>query len=321
MKKLLSLILTAVLALSLAACSTASESTGQSESAGTNSQSASQATTNSKRNNADIVIPAEVKTIISMSPAVTQILTELGLADKIIAVDTQSPMVATGLKDGIAQMDMFTPDAEKIVSLKPDILFTTNMSAAGGADPFESVRSAGVCVIEITAALSIDDIAADVKYISTCVGEGEKGDKMVSKMMETINKVKDAAKAITAKKTVLFEIAAAPDIYSFGKNVFLNELLEIAGAENVLADQTDWVAVVEEAAVAKNPDVILTSVNYIENPTDEILSRKGWQEVKAVMDKQVYYIDTSLSNLPNHHVAEALVQIAKSVYPEIYKEF
>lgn len=319
MKKLLSLALTAALALSLAACGASPKSQSMNQSM---SQSMSQSTSQSMSDkNKDIVIPAEVNTIISMSPAVTQILTELGLADKIIAVDTQSPMVVTGLKEGIEQMDMFSPDAEKIVSLKPDILFTTNMSAAGGTDPFESVRNAGVCVIEISTALSVDDIAKDVKYVSTCVGESAKGEEMANKMMETINKVKEASKAITAKKTVLFEIAAAPDIFSFGKNVFLNELLEIAGAENVLADQTDWVAVVEEAAVAANPEVILTSVNYIENPTEEIMARKGWQEVKAVKDKQVYYIDTNLSNLPNHHVAEALVQIAKAVYPDIYKDF
>jgi len=36
--------------------------------------------------------------------------------------------------------------------------------------------------------------------------------------------------AIENKKTVYFELAAAPNLYSFGKGVFLNEMIEIIGA-------------------------------------------------------------------------------------------
>lgn len=320
MKKLLSVILSTLLALSLVACATPASTSSQSMS---QSQNMSQPVSSNvvDRNGIAIELPEQISTIMSMTPITTQILVELGLGDKIIAVDTQSPLVTKELKEDILQMDMFAPDTEQIVALKPDLMFTTNMSAAGGADPFEAVRNAGVCVIEIPAAVSIDDIAKDVAFISACVGKSAQGETMVKTMMDTVNKVKDAAKAITTKKTVLFEIAPAPSIYSFGKNTFLNEMVETVGAINVLADQTDWVAVVEEAAVSANPDVILTSVNYIEAPIDEILARKGWQEVNAVKNKEVHYIDTDKSNIANHHIADALVEIAKAMYPEIYNNF
>ena len=137
-------------------------------------------------------------------------------------------------------------------------------------------------------------------------------------MQNEIDAIAAIGKTITDKKSVLFEIAAAPSIYSFGKNTFLQEMLEIIGAENILADQESWVSVTEEAAVGANPDVILTNVNYIEDPVGEIKGRSGWENVNAVKDGQVYVIDNGASSLPNQHIVDALKQMAKAIYPQQY---
>ena len=118
------------------------------------------------------------------------------------------------------------------------------------------------------------------------------------------------------QKSVYFEIGAAPYIYSFGTGVFLNEMIEIIGAENALADQAGWISVSEEVIISKNPDVILTNVNYIEDPVQEIKSRSGWDAIKAVKEDRVYYIDNMASSLPNHNIVKALEEMIAAVYPE-----
>ena len=70
--------------------------------------------------------------------------------------------------------------------------------------------------------------------------------------------------------------------------------------------------------MAANPDVILTNVNYLEDPVGEILSRDGWNAVTAVSQKQVYAIDNMASSLANQNIVKALDQMAKAVYPEQY---
>src|SRR5699024_9933189 len=127
-------------------------------------------------------------------------------------------------------------------------------------------------------------------------------------------------KTITDKKTVYFEISPAPSAYSFGKGTFLNEMIELIGAENILSSQDGWLAVETESIVAANPDVILTNVNYIENPVDEILSREGWSGVNAVANKNVYYIDNQAASLPNENIVKALKEIAVAVYPDVYEK-
>lgn len=331
MKKLLSLILALALALALAGCGGATPSPTPSAVVSTPS-AAPEATPEASakpaaekpaedRSGAAITVPAEVNTIVSMAPSTTQVLVDLGLADKIVAIDTNSEAYAEGIPADALRFDMMQPDVEKLVALKPDIIFTSNISAAGGEDPFQPAINAGICVANIPTSNTVEDVKKDVLFIAQCVDKPEEGQVLVDGMDDAIAKIEEIGKAIPEdeRKTVLFEIASAPDIYSFGSGVFLNELIEILGAKNVLADQRGWLAVTEESAVAANPDVILTNVNYIDDPVGEIKDRSGWENVTAVKNGDVYLIDNGASSLPNHHIADALEEMAKAIYPDLYK--
>lgn len=264
-----------------------------------------------------ITVSADIQKIVSMSPATTQLIESLGLLDKVIAVDKHSPGYVKGL-EALPQFDMMQPDVEAMIALKPDIVFVTGMSSHDGGNPFKGLVDAGVCVAVIPSSSSIDGVREDIRFTAACLGKGAEGEKLVDQMNAEIEQIAAIGAAIKEKKTVMFEIAALPNMYSFGKGTFLNEMLEIIGAKNVFGDQEKWIPVTEEAAIGANPDVILTNVDYIEDPVQEILSRKGWEAMKAIQNKQVFYIDNGASNLTNQHISEALKQMAQAVYPEAY---
>ena len=275
-----------------------------------------------------ITVPENVETIISMAPSTTQILIDLGLGDKIIACDTYSfESYAADLKADIPQFDMMTPDQEKIVSLNADVVFTTGMSASHGEDVFASVKEAGICVCDIPSSASIADIKEDILFIGDIVSKNDEAKKIVASMDDTISKIKDAAKNISddQKKTVLFELftpsADSPTIYTAGSGTYVTEMIELIGAENVAGKEKDnWPALTEEAAVAMNPQVILTADMYTDDVINVLLGMSGWENVTAIKDKAVYQIDNDTVNRPNHHVVSAMIEMAKDIYPEVYKD-
>ncbi len=265
----------------------------------------------------EITVPEEITKVVSMAPATTQVLEELGLTDLLVAVDTQTPLYVEGTED-LPQFDMMTPDCESLLALDPDIVFVTGMSYLSADDPYSELTAAGICVAQIPSSESIAAIQEDILFISECFGMNEEGEAIVAEMSDRISEISSIGETVTEKKRVMFEIACLPYIYSFGDGVFLDEMLDLIGAENVFADQEGWISVTEESALAANPDVILTIVNYIEDPIGEILAREGWENVEAVKKQQVYAIDNAASSLPNHHITDALEQMAKAVYPEEY---
>ena len=311
-KKFLAVFIAIVMVLSLAACGGSGSGSG-----GGGSQPDASVPTQDREGN-DISIPEKVERIVSLAPATTQILESVGKMDQVVGVDTQTPFYVSGV-DSLPQFDMMEPDIEAIAALEPDIVFTTGMSYIEG-DPYSALIDLGICVVVIPSSNSLEGVKEDILFTAACVGETEKAQAIVDEMQKDLDEIAEIGKTITEKKTVAFEISALPYIYSTGKGTFIDEMITLIGAENVYGDQESWIPVAEEDAVAADPDVILTSVNYLPDAVGEIMGRPGWEEVKAVKNGEVYYIDNASSSLPNQYVVKALLEMAKAVYPEYYGE-
>ena len=277
------------------------------------------------RSGNEITVPDEVNKIISMAPSTTRFLIDLGLADKIIAIDTNSAAYIDSLSSSVKQFDMMAPDNEALVAMEPDIIFTSGMSNVGGDDAFQPARDAGICVADIPSSTSFDDIAKDLEFIAAAVHAEEKAAPIIKDFQDKIAEIKKIGDGISEKKTILFEIslpsADYPSIYTFGTGTYLDEMITTIGAKNVAGDQQSWISVSEEDAIAMNPDVIITNVNYVNDPEGAILIAEGWEEVTAIKNQAVYYIDADSSNQPNNHVVDAMIQMAKYVYPDEFSSF
>ena len=208
-----------------------------------------------------------------------------------------------------------------MVELDPDIVIASGYNQVGSSeDPYKSVSDAGIPVVYIPSSSSIDGIYKDIEFIAELVNEKDKGNEIIDSMKKDVESIKEIGSKIKDKKTVYFEIGPAPTLYSVGKDTFINEMIQIIGAKNIFADKDAWISPSEEAVIDANPDVILTNVNYVENPTEEIMSRTGWENITAVKDKAVYSIDANSSSRPTQNIIKALKEMAKAVYPDEYKD-
>ena len=253
--------------------------------------------------------------IVSMAPSTTRVLTDLGLREKLTAIDTYSAGYQPDLAD-LPQFDMMTPDVEQLAALNPDLVFTTGMSRSGGSNPYQSLIDIGIPVVEIPTSSSIAGILQDVAFIGECVGVST--DSLTEPIVRLTDYLKTASSSITEKKTVAVEVSALPYLCCAGGQTYLDEMVTLIGAENVYHERESWASVTEEEAVAADPDVIITVIGYLPDPVSEILGRKGWENVKAVKNGEVYCLDEESANQPNHHIVDALIELAQAVYPEVY---
>ena len=257
MKKRLMLVLTTVLVVMLAMVGCSSKETIVKD-----------------REGNDVTLPNKMERIISTAPSNTEILVELGLADKLVAIDTYSSDVE-GISDDVEKIDFLNPDAEAIIGLEPDLIIASGHNKSGSSDdPFKLVKEAGISVVYIPSSESIQGIYDDINFIADITNTKQKGQEIVDNMKSQIDEISQKAKNIKDKKKVYFEIAPAPNLYSFGNSTFLNEMIELIGAENIFKSENGWIAPSAESVIDKNPDVILTNVNYIDNPIQEIKDRE-----------------------------------------------
>ena len=269
----------------------------------------------------EIKIPERIDKIICLSPSITEILIDIGEAYKIISVDSYSKEILEKNNIDYSEMqifDMMNPDAEKIISINPDIIFVNTFSVFSGKSSIDVIKSLGLTVAVIPNSDTLAGIEDDIYFLGEVLKLEDKAEEIVFEIKENIEKIKSIGDKIEDKKSIYFEIGAMPNLYSFGTNVYLDDMINIIGAKNIFEDRNSWIAVSEESVLSANPDIIFTSVDYIDNPVSEILNRHVWQNIKAIQKKQVYFIPSS--SLPNHNIIKSLVLMAKSIYPNEYKE-
>ncbi|MDU7967995.1 MAG: ABC transporter substrate-binding protein, partial [Paeniclostridium sordellii] len=81
----------------------------------------------------DFKVPQKINRIVSTAPSNTEILVELGLADKLVAVDKYSADIP-GLPKNIKLIDFSNPDPEAIVSLNPDMIIASGHDKTGKSE-------------------------------------------------------------------------------------------------------------------------------------------------------------------------------------------
>lgn len=335
--KLLSLAIAGILAVSMTACGNANSTpdggeitTSEITEAETvvNETEVETEETTAKAADADSVIdregnlvevPAEINTIISAAPSVTEILAGLGLADKIIAADMYSADVE-GIDPAVCTLDFYNLNTEELVALAPDVIIINGISDNGDTDPYAELKAAGTNVVYIPSAVSLDGIKDDIAFLAAYTRTSDKGDELIGTIDSCISDISAKAANITEKKSVYFEISAAPYLYTTGSGTFLNEIIELVGAENIYGGEEGWISNSDETVIAANPDVILTSVAYDGYDFNEITAREGWDVLTAVKNGEVYQVGANETSRASQHVVDGINEIASAIYPDVYGE-
>lgn len=271
----------------------------------------------------EFTLPENIETIVSTAPSNTEVLVELGLADKLVAIDKYSSDVE-GIDPELPQIDFRNPDAETLIALDPDIIIASGHNKSGEEDPFALLKEAGITVVYIPSASSIDGIYEDIEFISEVTGTEKKGKEIVETMKEEIEAIRKIGSNIEDKKSVYFEIGSGGGLYTFGNNTFMNEMIEIVGGENIFANEESWITATPEAVLAANPDVILSNDPNTtaagKTAIEDIKSRDGWDTITAVANGDVYQIDKNSSSRGSQNILKALKEMAKAIYPNEYKD-
>ncbi|WP_145410130.1 ABC transporter substrate-binding protein [Paenibacillus xylanexedens] len=326
-KSVASLLSAAALALALAGCgnATTNEGSGASQQPA-QEQSQEQTTTDLKTQYPLTVTDATGETftfekapakIVSVSPAETESLFALGLDEQIVGVsdfDDYPEAATTKPKMG----GVSKPNEESIIAADADIVFT---GISMNEEAVKKFRDLGIVIFK-TDPKSVDDVANNIETFGQITDTQEKAQELIAKMKQDVTDVTEAVKAVKPeeKKNVYVEFSPG---WTVGKGEFMDELITLAGGNNVASDLQGWNEINEENIIAANPDVILYANDVIDENSktlDQIIkARSGWDQITAVKDDAVIGLDANLLSRPGPRVTEGLKAVAKAIYPDLFQ--
>ncbi|MEI6845645.1 MAG: cobalamin-binding protein [Candidatus Firestonebacteria bacterium] len=261
------------------------------------------------------IITKEPVRIISLAPSNTEILFMLGLGDKVTGVSGNCDYPeAAKKKEKIGEF--FSPNLEKIISLKPDLVL-----AGGGVQKELALKLSAFGIPTLTLyPVNLTNMLADVSLVGKATGKEKEARALANSLKARIEAVKEISKN-KKKPRIYFEIWNQP-VTSAGKGSFLNELIELAGGENIFADiNKTFPEVSTEEIIKRNPEIIITAyMSKTGKLKKEIKERAGWGSIKAVKEERIYDdIDSDLLLRSGPRLVYGLEELSKRIFPAIKK--
>jgi iron complex transport system substrate-binding protein len=252
--------------------------------------------------------PAE-PAIVSLVPAVTEILFALGVQNQLRAVTTfcDYPEEARALpKVG----DFSNPSIERIVGMKPDLVFATIPEQRGTV---EHLRRLGVRT-EIINPESIDEILSAIVQIGEWTDASARAHKIVEEMSAERASLQGRIAERGRRLRVYVELDVNP-LFTVGRGSFVNRLVELAGGQNIVDSEMPYIAINAEIVVARDPEVIV--LTYPGAATD-VSSRAGWGTVSAVVEGRIIDdVDPNLLTRPGPRCIKGAVELFERFYPDV----
>ena len=255
--------------------------------------------------------------IISVVPAVTEMLFALGAGDRVVGVgsfDKFPPEVAALPRVGA----LLDPDLERILSLKPDLVVVYGSQA----DFRRQLERARISTFVYSHA-GLADVPTTISELGERIGAAERAKGLVQDIRSRIEAVRQRVAGRPRPRTLIVfgrESLSLRGIYASGGYGFVHDMVTAAGGDNVFADvKQQSVQATSELILARRPDVIL-ELRAEPFATDLQARERGvWNtlsSVPAVRAGRVYLVADPRTVVPGPRVGEGVEIIARVLHPE-----
>ncbi len=270
-----------------------------------------------------VTLTSPPERIVSLAPGNTEMLFAVGAGNKVVGVTdfcnypyNFSAWIEADNMTSIG--NYYGPSVEPIVALEPDLV----LASSGSLDAAENLKDLGYNVL-VLEARTIDGVLQDILLVGRATGNDINAGNLVTEIRNRIDNVTNQAASATTTPKVYHEVWNDP-LMSVGPETFIDELIVLAGGENIFNDATtSWPIVSSEAIIEKNPDVMFfpdmyMGVGNFYETIEAVKDRPGWDSINAVQNGALYEINADIISRSGPRLVDALEIIAKMVHPEIF---
>ncbi|MCK4733621.1 MAG: ABC transporter substrate-binding protein, partial [Methanophagales archaeon] len=273
-----------------------------------------------------VTIHKPVKRIIHLIPSELEAIRAIGAKDKVVGVcsfvSTEDEIFLPELIKLPCVGIFSSPDHEKILELKPDIVFTFP-----GWNPEFEDKLPGITVVRLS---KFSDKMLEVKKLGYILDKKDEAEEFLDWCEGYINKIKSRTERHSEdeKPRVYLSWGTAGEGVS-GKNTELDKPCTIAGGINIAGDFEGSFKIDPEWVIEQNPDIIYNSHWYIssgyaeDDPAEmkkyrgNIMSNPGWENIKAVKRGRVHIMTWKISV---GHGPLMTAYMARWFHPDLFED-
>ncbi len=252
----------------------------------------------------NITVPVKIERAISLAPSITESIFAIGGGDRLVGVTTYCNYPEKA--NSIAKVgDTLNPNLETIISLKPQVVF---VSTASQIEAFTNTLASNGVAVYVLDAKSLEGMLQNLRQLGELFGTTDRAERVVADLQRRVNFV---GEVVADKKPVrVFVQFSKEPLFTIGRQSFLNEVLEKAGAVSVTTDvESAFPKLSKETAAALQPDALILS-----RSDDNTEPNDAFKGSPAVVNGRVFSIDADILSRPGPRLVDAMEQITQDLY-------
>jgi iron complex transport system substrate-binding protein len=249
----------------------------------------------------EVRMPERVGRAISLAPSLTEMIFAAGAGDRLVGVTSYCDYPAS--VKGIEKIgDTQSPNIERIIALKPDVVF---VSTASQLESFMGTLGQQGIAVYVTDPKGIRGVIKNLRTIGALFGTAEVADQAATELGERVSRLEHGPDRLV-KPRVFVQISNEP-LFTIGKDSFLTEIVTRAGGELVTQNVSGaFPKLSKETASAMNPEVI-----FLSDSDDNRVPNAVFARSPAVKNGRVYRINADIISRPGPRLIDALEEFAR----------
>jgi iron complex transport system substrate-binding protein len=259
--------------------------------------------------------------IVSLVPALTEMLFAIGAGPLVVGVSSfdEFPADVTKLPRVGALLD---PDTERILTLRPDMVIVY------GSQTEQERQFQRACIRTFSYRHGgIEVILQTIRDLGAATGRQAAAVTVTAELQARLDGIR-ARVAGRPRPRVLLVFERQPktlrEIYASGGAGFLNEMLAIAGGQNVFeAIKRESVQPSTESLLAAAPEVVIeVRARGMLEPGGEAEDRRAWatlSSLPAVRRNRVHILNGQYLVVPGPRLADATEALARTLHPDAFR--
>ena len=229
--------------------------------------------------------------LVCLTEETVEILYALGAGDLVVGVSAYA-VRPEEVKSKPKVSSFISAQDNKILDLKPDLVLTFSDIQA---DITRDLVKKGLPVFNFNHR-TVDEIYMVIRQVGALVGYHEEADALVNRYQHHVTQIQEKASKLNFHPKVYFEEWNDPLITGIS---WVSELITMAGGIECFPELAHCSLAKErvvshEQVIDANPDLVLASWCGKKFDEASFMNRAGYEKIKAVKNKQVFEIDSSI---------------------------
>jgi iron complex transport system substrate-binding protein len=267
------------------------------------------------RLNREVRFDTTPQRIISLMPAATELMYAIGAGDQLVGVtkNCNYPPAALELQR-VGGGTMESISRETIVSLQPDLVLCKWDHHQPLMQTLEQFKIPAIAIGPET----LEQLFAEATMLGRVTGHVDQAAALIANMQQRLENIQARVDLIPSSQRlkVFYEVWDDP-LMTAGPGSFIGEALRLAGMQNIFEDASaNYPKVSDEVVVARNPEIIFSPSTHASRVSlEQMLQRRGWEEVTAIKQRRVYIVDGDHISRCGPRLLDAIEEMISLAYP------